>query len=1123
MPEITEAPEAKPSPVFILDPHANRTKEDDLDLSHTVGRLPSWQNLKDSVGTRHGWFGDYDYGFLCMPTLPGFTTTRVPPFFGLKDTLPLLLATIMGFQHALAMIAGIVTPAIIMSGSGINGLNFTAENRSQMISTSLIASGLLSLVQITRFRLAKTRYYLGTGLLSVVGTSFIYLPVLQSSVANMYASGICKSSFDASGVQIFEPCPDAWGAFLGTCMVCSLFPILLSFVPPRVLKKVFPPIVTGVTVMLIGVNLVTSGMQQWGGGSGPCASMPTSGPFVDCPIVGAPNAAPWGDARWIGLGFLVFFSIMVIEFFGSPFMKNAQVVIGLVIGMIVAVACGYTTSDSIKAAPSATFLWTTTYKLSIYPPAIIPLLISYVLAMVESIGDITASCEVSKLSVEGREFESRLQGGIFADGIGGLLAPLMMNSPMSCYAQNNGIISLTRCANTMAGYMCCLFLILMGIFSKFGAIFLTLPDPVLGGMTTFLFASVVVSGIRILSFLPWTRRERFIVAASLSLGLGTALVPGVLTHMINYQGNSSAVQSLVSSVNIILDTGFALGAIVSCLLNGLLPSNPPTSAELADKDINEMQVETQSIHKGTLEMKNLGDYRSIVLTFVILGIESCFRLVAYLMPAVLLDALKITIEKIFPWVMTNHMSAKAPPLENAANVQAMLRFWNYPVEEHLVRTQDNYMLGIHRIPHGRENASTKGEPNPPADIVELLREIGVPLASETKEAYFAANGGNKGGGREKFEANIDGKTRRNPKDEYIKPVVLLYHGFMMCSEVWLCNLDEERNLAFVLAEAGYDVWLGNSRGNKYSLKHMFLKPHEKKFWEFSMDELALFDLPDTVDYILARTGAPSLVYIGFSQGTAQAFASLSINPELNKKVSLFIALAPATTPPGLDNGIVNAVVKAAPNVIYLLLGRKAPLKAALFWQNIMHPTAYATVIDTAVKFLFGWNGRSMSRVQKAVSYQHLYSFTSVRILVHWFQIIRTQVFQMYDDVTPGVPYLSSSRNFLWAECLHKYVYPHIMELLEAHSFNGHVANKHAEGKNLKQLASNGGGRFQSRENCFSEREQEGSDGYMDNEDLVHIESPLKTPKDSPIIERRAFSSQIAQDSTRRRYADGQEH
>ncbi|KAF9197525.1 hypothetical protein BGZ49_001992 [Haplosporangium sp. Z 27] len=604
--EITQEPEARSPPVFILDPHANRTKEGDTDLSHTVGKLPTWQTVQDSLGTRSGWFGDYDYGFLCRPTLPGFSVARVPPFFGLKDRLPFILAIIMGFQHALAMIAGVVTPAIIMSGSGNRGLNFPPAMRTQMISTSLIASGLLSLVQITRFRLAKSRYFLGTGLLSVVGTSFIFLPVLQSSVFHMYNSGFCQSTVDAAGNTVYLSCPDAWGAFLGTCMVCSLLPIVLSFVPPRVLKKVFPPIVTGVTVMLIGVHLITSGMAQWGGGSGLCRTNPA----INCPSNTAPRAAPWGDPQWIGLGFLVFTIIMFVEFFGSPFMKNAQVVIGLIVGMIVAVAMGYTDSSSIKASPTVTFLWTTTYKLSIYPPAIIPLLITYTLAMVESIGDITASCEVSHLPVEGPEFESRLQGGILADGIAGILAPLFMNSPMSCYAQNNGIISLTRCANTLAGYMCCFFLILMGVFSKFGALFLMVPDAVLGGMTTFLFSSVMVSGIRILSFLPWTRRERFIVAAALTLGMGVSLNPGVLTHMLNYTGTSPFISSLANTANIVLDTGFALGAIVSCFLNALLPAN--SSAPIIDRhgpipnnaQIEDMQVEAQSIHESMLSIKH---------------------------------------------------------------------------------------------------------------------------------------------------------------------------------------------------------------------------------------------------------------------------------------------------------------------------------------------------------------------------------------------------------------------------------------------------------------------------------------------------------------------------------------
>ncbi|KAF9112789.1 hypothetical protein BGX27_002790 [Mortierella sp. AM989] len=609
MTEITQEPQARSPPVFILDPNGNRIKDQDVDLSHTVGKLPTWQTVQESLGTRSGWFGDYDYGFLCKPTLPGFSVPRIPPFFGLKDRLPFILAIIMGFQHALAMIAGVVTPALIMSGSGSRGLNFEPAMRTQMISTSLITSGLLSLVQITRFRLAKSQYFVGTGLLSVVGTSFIFLPVLQSSVSNMYESGFCPTGLDDAGNKIFLSCPDAFGAFLGTCMICSLLPILMSFLPPRVLKKVFPPIVTGVTVMLIGVHLVTSGMSQWGGGNGPCRTNPN----INCPSNTSPRAAPWGDAQWIGLGFLVFSVIILVEFFGSPFMKNAQVVLGLAIGMIVAVALGYTDSTSLNASPVVTFLWTRTYKLSIYPPAIIPLLITYTLAMVESIGDITASCEVSHLSVEGREFESRLQGGILADGIAGMLAPLCMNSPMSCYAQNNGIISLTRCANTMAGYMCCFFLILMGVFSKFGALFLMVPDAVLGGMTTFLFSSVIVSGIRILSFLPWTRRERFIVASALTLGMGTSLVHGVLTHMFHYNGDNVFVSSLINTANIVLDTGFALGAIISCLLNALLPANPPMASEAiidrhgptpTNKEIEDMQVEAQSIHESMLSAKH---------------------------------------------------------------------------------------------------------------------------------------------------------------------------------------------------------------------------------------------------------------------------------------------------------------------------------------------------------------------------------------------------------------------------------------------------------------------------------------------------------------------------------------
>lgn len=96
---------------------------------------------------------------------------------------------------------------------------------------------------------------------------------------------------------------------------------------------------------------------------------------------------------------------------------------------------------------------------------------------------------------------------------------------MSTFAQNNGVIALTRCANRKAGYACCFWLLIMGIFAKFAAALVAIPNSVLGGMTTFLFAAVAASGLRIIATEPFTRRNRFILTASLALGFGATLVP----------------------------------------------------------------------------------------------------------------------------------------------------------------------------------------------------------------------------------------------------------------------------------------------------------------------------------------------------------------------------------------------------------------------------------------------------------------------------------------------------------------------------------------------------------------------------------------------------------------------
>ena len=173
-------------------------------------------------------------------------------------------------------------------------------------------------------------------------------------------------------------------------------------------------------------------------------------------------------------------------------MKSCAVVLSLLVGCIVASATGYFDRSGIDAAPGASFIWVHTFPLTVYGPLVLPLLaVSIVLAM-EAVGDITATADVSRLEVEGRVFDSRLQGGILADGLSGIVSALCTSTTLSVFAQNNGVIALTRCANRSAGYCACFFLLIMGIFSKFAASLVAIPSAVLGGVTTFLFAHVTL-------------------------------------------------------------------------------------------------------------------------------------------------------------------------------------------------------------------------------------------------------------------------------------------------------------------------------------------------------------------------------------------------------------------------------------------------------------------------------------------------------------------------------------------------------------------------------------------------------------------------------------------------------
>jgi uracil-xanthine permease len=393
----------------------------------------------------------------------------------------------------------------------------------------------------------------------------------------MYANGTCPTSADGKRL----PCPDGYGAIIGTAAACALTEILISFIPPKTMLKIFPPIVTGPTVMLIGIHLIESGFKNWAGGSGLCSAATPTAFFAKCPDITAPHALPWGSPEYLGLGFSVFLTIILCERFGAPIMKSTSVIIGLLVGCIIAAATGYFDRKGIDSAPAASFIWVHTFKLTVYGPLVLPIMAVFIICACEAIGDITATCDVSRLEVSGKTYESRIQGGVLADGINGMLAALMTITPMTTFAQNNGVIALTRCANRTAGYFCCFFLIIMGVFSKFAASLVAIPAAVIGGMTTFLFCAVAVSGIAIITKgMVFTRRNRFILTAGLAIGYGATLVPEYFNRVFTYGGDNKSLRGFLDAIVLIMETGFAITAVICMVLNLILPEEIEDTEEV---------------------------------------------------------------------------------------------------------------------------------------------------------------------------------------------------------------------------------------------------------------------------------------------------------------------------------------------------------------------------------------------------------------------------------------------------------------------------------------------------------------------------------------------------------------
>lgn len=125
--------------------------------------------------------------------------------------------------------------------------------------------------------------------------------------------------------------------------------------------------------------------------------------------------------------------------------------------------------------------------------------------------------------------------------------------------------------------------------------------------------------------------------------------------------------------------------------------------------------------------------------------------------------------------------------------------------------------------------------------------------------------------------------KHNQTSNVLREPILMVHGIMLTSGDWIL-LGPDKALSYLLIDNGYDVWLGNSRGNTYSMDHNTLDPLKREFWNFSFHEMGYYDLPAMIDYILNVTNHTKLFYVGHSQGTTQLLVLLSTRPEYNEKI-----------------------------------------------------------------------------------------------------------------------------------------------------------------------------------------------------------------------------------------------
>lgn len=443
------------------------------------------------------------------------TPRRSELVYRLDDRPPLPQTLFAATQHLLAMFVAVITPSLIIC----QALGVSAADTNTIISMSLFASGISSFIQI------RTIGPIGSGLLSIQGTSFNFLGPIIGAGLSLKAGGADVATMMA--------------AIFGTILVASTAEIALS----RVLQyaqRIITPLVSGIVVTLIGLTLVQVGLVSMGGG------------------YTALNDGTFGSLDKLALAGTVLGLIVVLNRASNPYIRVASIVIAMTAGYVLAWVLGMVDTSKQADTEFMALPIPMQFGLSFDWSLFIPLVLIFLITALEAIGDITATSEVSEQPVKGPVYMKRIKGGVLADGLNSAIAAAFNSFPNSTFSQNNGVILLTGVASRYVGYFIAGMLVLLGLFPGVASFVQMIPEPVLGGATIVMFGTIAAAGVRIISRVELDRRAILIMALSFSMGLGIAQKPEILQFMPEF------IKSIFSS-------GVAAGGITAIILNLVLP------------------------------------------------------------------------------------------------------------------------------------------------------------------------------------------------------------------------------------------------------------------------------------------------------------------------------------------------------------------------------------------------------------------------------------------------------------------------------------------------------------------------------------------------------------------------